>query len=134
MIPCFYDRDEGGIPRAWVARMRKSMAELTPRFSSNRMVREYVDRFYLPTGRNYKTRKANHMEKAAEIHGWQESLKKNWNRLRFGALEVQERENAYSYTLSIPVHRPGGDYTPRIIPLQEEAAVPIEEHHILWYR
>ena len=28
----------------------------------------------------------------------------------------------------------GGDYTPRIIPLQEEAAVPIEEHHILWYR
>jgi len=40
VIPEFYARDEQGIPRAWVARVRESMARLTPRFSTNRTVRE----------------------------------------------------------------------------------------------
>ena len=38
VIPEFYKRDEKGIPTAWVARMRESMARLTPQFSSNRAV------------------------------------------------------------------------------------------------
>ena len=41
VVPEFYRRDENGIPTAWVARMRESMARLTPRFSANRAVREY---------------------------------------------------------------------------------------------
>ena len=42
VIPEFYARDQQGIPIAWVTRMRKSMAQLTPRFSTNRVVREYT--------------------------------------------------------------------------------------------
>jgi starch phosphorylase len=42
VIPEFYTRNEQGIPGAWVARMRASMARLTPRFSTTRAVRDYV--------------------------------------------------------------------------------------------
>ena len=45
VIPAFYTRNEKGIPTAWVARMRESMARLTPRFSANRTVREYTESF-----------------------------------------------------------------------------------------
>jgi glycogen phosphorylase len=48
VIPEFYTRNGGGIPTAWVARMRKSMATLTPRFSADRAVREYTENHYLP--------------------------------------------------------------------------------------
>ena len=48
VIPEFYTRDESGIPTSWVARMRESMAHLTPRFSANRAVREYTEQHYLP--------------------------------------------------------------------------------------
>src|SRR3989475_6783287 len=48
VIPEFYARDERGIPRRWVARMRESMARLTPTFSTNRAVREYTKQHYLP--------------------------------------------------------------------------------------
>jgi starch phosphorylase len=48
VIPEFYTRDERGIPTAWVTRMRESMARLTPRFSTNRAVREYTEQHYLP--------------------------------------------------------------------------------------
>ncbi len=42
LVPEFYNRDERGIPKAWVARIRESMGILTPRFSANRAVREYT--------------------------------------------------------------------------------------------
>ena len=54
VIPEFYTRDEQGIPTAWVARMRESMARLTPRFSANRAVREYTEQHYLPAAAAYR--------------------------------------------------------------------------------
>ena len=59
VIPEFYSRDENGIPTAWVARMRESMAQLTPRFSASRTVREYTEQHYLPAAASYRERAAN---------------------------------------------------------------------------
>ncbi|HET9105360.1 MAG TPA: alpha-glucan family phosphorylase, partial [Solirubrobacteraceae bacterium] len=42
VLPSFYDRDEGGIPQAWIARVRASLRTLGPMFSADRMVNEYV--------------------------------------------------------------------------------------------
>lgn len=46
VIPRFYDRDAEGIPRRWIAMMKRSIQTLVPRFSSDRMVAEYVERIY----------------------------------------------------------------------------------------
>jgi glycogen phosphorylase len=48
VIPCFYDRDDRGIPRQWIAKIRRSMATMLPRFTTWRMVQEYVLNYYLP--------------------------------------------------------------------------------------
>jgi starch phosphorylase len=42
----FYDRDDGGIPQAWVARVKRSMRTLIPQFSATRMLRDYEERIY----------------------------------------------------------------------------------------
>jgi starch phosphorylase len=42
----FYERDESGIPRAWLARMRASLKTNGPQFSASRMVRDYVEQMY----------------------------------------------------------------------------------------
>jgi glycogen phosphorylase len=47
VVPCFYDRDERGIPRKWIAKVRRSMATLVPKFATWRMVQEYVRKYYL---------------------------------------------------------------------------------------
>ncbi len=47
IVPAYYERSQHGLPAAWLGRMKQSIATLTPRFSSARMVREYVERFYL---------------------------------------------------------------------------------------
>ncbi len=49
LVPQYYQRDEHGIPREWVARMRDSIATLTPQFSSDRMVLDYLTKIYKNT-------------------------------------------------------------------------------------
>ena len=46
LIPAFYSRGENGLPNDWIAMMKNSIATLTPQFSSDRMVRDYLDRIY----------------------------------------------------------------------------------------
>src|SRR5205814_6230237 len=46
VISRFYERDDAGIPRRWVAMMKRSIQTLVPQFSSDRMVAEYVERIY----------------------------------------------------------------------------------------
>jgi starch phosphorylase len=88
VIPEFYARDEQGIPTVWVARMRESMARLTPRFSANRTVREYTEQHYLPAATAYHLRIANKGAIGRQIVAWQHSLEQKWATLYFGELKV----------------------------------------------
>jgi len=49
VIPLFYDRDAEGIPQRWVDRVKTSMRTLIPRFTAERMLRDYVERIYVQT-------------------------------------------------------------------------------------
>ncbi|MCA1604932.1 MAG: alpha-glucan family phosphorylase, partial [Acidobacteria bacterium] len=46
VVPLYYDRDSGGLPRKWIAMMKSAMATLVPKFNSDRMVEEYARRIY----------------------------------------------------------------------------------------
>lgn len=47
VIPAFYDRDENGIPRQWLQKIRRAMTTLVVQFSTDRMVKEYTQKYYL---------------------------------------------------------------------------------------
>lgn len=51
VIPLFYDRDENGIPRRWIARIKTSMQRLVPRFNAARMLQEYARTLYVSPAR-----------------------------------------------------------------------------------
>ncbi|MGA3098132.1 MAG: alpha-glucan family phosphorylase [Bryobacteraceae bacterium] len=89
VIPEFYARDEQGIPTAWVARMRKSMASLTPRFSADRAVREYTGQHYLPAASAYRERAADKGAAGRQAADWRETLEKEWPAIRFGEMKVE---------------------------------------------
>ena len=57
VIPTFYTRNADGLPTAWLAKMRESMATLTARFSANRAVRQYTNEYYLPRAAAYEARR-----------------------------------------------------------------------------
>jgi starch phosphorylase len=89
VIPEFYTRDKNGIPTAWVARMRESMARLTPRFSANRTVREYTEQHYIPAAAAYRERAADKGAMGVQLVNWQRAMEQNWPNLRFGEVKVE---------------------------------------------
>lgn len=48
VIPMFYNRDDKGVPRQWVKRIRRAMATLVPEFNTWRMVQDYTRNYYVP--------------------------------------------------------------------------------------
>jgi starch phosphorylase len=56
IVPAFYDRDETQIPRTWVRFVKEAIRSITPQFSARRMVKQYVERMYLPAVRNGVTK------------------------------------------------------------------------------
>jgi starch phosphorylase len=47
-VPAFYARDVHGIPRRWLAIVRRAIMSVTPRFSARRMVKQYAEEMYRP--------------------------------------------------------------------------------------
>ncbi len=89
VIPQFYTWDSRMMPLAWIAKIKESMARLTPHFSSNRTVREYTEEFYLPAAENYRKRAKNNGKLAKQIFDWKTSIENNWNQLRFGEVKIE---------------------------------------------
>ena len=89
VIPEYYTRDDQGIPVAWVNRMRASMSQLTPQFSTNRAVCEYTEKHYLPAAASYLQRAADKGAMGKEIINWQHELAQKWNGLHFGEVKVE---------------------------------------------
>jgi starch phosphorylase len=89
VVPIFYDRDGKGVPKAWVDRMRASMAGLTPAYSADRALREYTERYYVPLARAFAARSRNGAEGATRIVEWERALRQHWSSLRFGDVQVR---------------------------------------------
>jgi starch phosphorylase len=101
VIPEFYTRDANGIPTAWVARMRESMARLTPRFSADRAVREYTEQHYLPAAAAYGARAADKGTGGRRVVDWQRALEQKWAALRFGEVKVETKGGQHVFEVQV---------------------------------
>ena len=101
VIPEFYARDESGIPRHWVTRMRESMARLTPTFSTNRVVRQYTEEHYLSAAAAFRRRAENRGSIGADLVGWHAELGKHWSGLRFGPTTVERQGDQYIFHVQV---------------------------------
>ncbi|MGO9180208.1 MAG: alpha-glucan family phosphorylase [Candidatus Limnocylindrales bacterium] len=101
IIPEFYARGARGIPAAWVTRMRASMAQLTPRFSATRAVRDYTEQHYLPAAAAYRARAADHGAVGSQIVQWRQALEQHWSALRFGDVTVETHGGQHSFEVQV---------------------------------
>jgi starch phosphorylase len=101
VVPEFYNRDVQGLPRAWLARTRRSMATLTPVFSSTRMVREYLEKAYLPLAGALRARRVNDNALAKNMNTWARQLHQHWSALHIGNPTIIRTDNEWRF--SVPV-------------------------------
>jgi starch phosphorylase len=87
IVPLFYDRDDAGVPRGWVARMKRSMATVAPVFNTRRMVEEYARRLYEPAVRRHAAMTADALARARGLCDWRARVAAAWPSVRVEAVE-----------------------------------------------
>lgn len=101
VIPEFYVRDDHGLPRRWIQRVRASMTRLTPRFSSDGMVREYTEKAYLPAMRQYHHRAGAGAALARTLESWHAAMRHAWKNVQFGAASVHQNGDSWLFEVSL---------------------------------
>jgi len=97
----FYERDARGLPVEWIERMRASIAELAPRFSSNRMLKEYVEGFYGPTAAGYRNRCNGGRHVAKALQEWEAKTHANWREVHFGRSSIEREGDAWRFEVQV---------------------------------
>jgi starch phosphorylase len=99
--PMFYERDARGLPVEWIARMRASIAELAPRFSSNRMLKEYIEEIYGPAAAAYRRRCDAGRNVARSLLDWETKTQANWREVHFGRCSAEPKGDAWSFEVQV---------------------------------
>ena len=114
IVPAFYTRDSEGLPTAWIARIRESMAQLTPRFSADRAVRDYTEQHYLPAAARYHQRTTDQGAFGKLWSFSKDKLLQHWPKIRFEELKVQTQGNALLFEVRVYLD----DLDPSVVQLQ----------------
>ena len=101
VVPLFYRRDEQGSPGAWLARVRHSVAQLTPRFSANRMLAEYVEGMYLPAAEQLRFRSGQQYREACALSEWERTLRAHWSAIDVGPIAGRGENGVLCVTVDV---------------------------------
>ncbi len=78
IIPLFYSRDRGGLPREWIARVKSALSRLGPYFNTHRMVHEYAENFYIPARDRYLALTQPSFDRGKNLVAWLERIRAQW--------------------------------------------------------
>jgi starch phosphorylase len=87
VAPRFYDRTSSGVPTRWVESIRHTLSTLSPALSADRMVREYVERLYLPAAAAEAAISANGYQPARDLAAWKARVSEAWPRVHVTHVE-----------------------------------------------
>jgi glycogen phosphorylase len=79
IAPRFYRRDSAGVPARWMKSVRHTLATLSPELSADRMVREYVQRLYMPAAKAAEAISASDYAGGRELAAWKGVVSSGWN-------------------------------------------------------
>src|SRR5213596_2752046 len=88
IIPLYYAKPDGKLPLAWLQLMRESIRSVTPVFNTQRMVKEYTERLYIPAAKSHETFSRDSCGPAAELSKWKTQIRKDWPQVRISDVQV----------------------------------------------
>ncbi len=97
VLPAFFERGSDGIPHRWVEMMKESIATITPRFSSERMLHEYQTKFYEACMKDACALGQGNHKELYVINERRQRLASNWDTISFMDVQMEglNRQNVY---------------------------------------
>ncbi len=88
VVPLFYNRDEHGVPRGWVDKMKAAIRLNTPRFNTARMVKDYAHQAYFMASDRLARLKEGNFAPAKELAAWRQQLLEHWYDAHISAVTI----------------------------------------------
>ena len=88
VIPLYYNRGPMGYSPGWVNMAKRSIATIAPRFNSQRMVGEYVTKFYSPADRHWRRKSADGFAAARALAAWKHRVQQAWPQFSLRRLDA----------------------------------------------
>jgi starch phosphorylase len=90
IVPMFFDRFGGPVPRRWLGRVKHSLATLGPQVVASRMVRDYVVELYEPTAQRSSALDAEGGARARGLAAWKARVAAAWPAVKVGSVETDD--------------------------------------------
>jgi starch phosphorylase len=103
VVPLYYHRNGHGYPEKWVQMSKASMKSLIPRYNAQRMLMDYVIRFYGPASRQRQTLSQREAAPARELAAWKRRIAEAWPRVSARRVTVPPDHLTAGDTLSLEV-------------------------------
>lgn len=85
VVPLYYNRDKNNVPNGWLERSKNAIATCSPKFSSQRQVKDYVNQYYAPASRRNNNFTKNNNKIALELAEWRQTIKAGWHSVYLNA-------------------------------------------------
>ena len=79
--PKYYDKGENGISEIWIETIKNCVAEVAANFTTNRMMEDYINKYYNPQSERTKNVVADNFAVAKEIAQWKKKMRQEWSEL-----------------------------------------------------
>ena len=89
IVPLYFERNFEGMPHDWLLTVRQSMQSLIARFSSNRMVREYLNDYYIPAAQRYAELRDKHNALTQRLARWKQDVNARFSSLRIEQIRIE---------------------------------------------
>jgi starch phosphorylase len=93
VVPLYFDREpRDRLPRSWIRKMKNAIASLTPTYNTSRMVKEYTERFYVPSIDCVRRMTEGGCKGAQALADWKGRVREAWPQVRVTDVRVQSSE------------------------------------------
>lgn len=103
VIPQYYERGAMGYSPDWVHMAKRSIATITPRFNSQRMVGEYLSKYYAPADREWRRKSADNYAAARTLAEWKEKVRHAWPKVSLRRIDNPLKRIPYGDSLRFEV-------------------------------
>ncbi len=132
VVPAFYERDENGIPRRWVAMAKESLKTIIHQFSTHRMVWDYLQKYYAPAMEQGQRLKAKDYQLLKQQVNWLNTVRQKWETITFELLANGDENRIFSAgeerTIQVVVHLDGLNPKDVVVELAMERQDALRSH------
>ena len=136
IIPLYFAKNSKGYSPEWIQYIKNSIAQIAPEFTMNRMIKDYIDRFYVKEAKRSAMLKADNYKMAKEIVAWKSMIVEKWDQIEVVDVKLPDElltdaKIGSVYPIEVTVDRKG---LPNCFGVEVVVTVDegVEEKHVIF--